>query len=66
MGLNWSLGLYKKSELKSVNDDDFEPGPIKIAKMDTDFEQVQKSIQLSAERDMYKKLYEDLLAKVIK
>lgn len=63
-GLNWSLGLYKKPELKSVNDD-FEPGPIKLAKMDTDFEQVQKSIQLSAERDMYKKLYEDLLAKVV-
>lgn len=65
-GLNWSLGLYKKPELKSVNNDDFEPGPIKLAKMSTDFEQVQKSIQLSAERDMYKKLYEDLLAKVIK
>lgn len=64
-GLNWSLGLYKEPELKSVSDD-FEPGLVKLAKMDTDFEQVQKSIQLSAERDMYKKLYEDLLAKVIK
>lgn len=64
-GLKWSLGLYKEPELKSVSDD-FEPGLVELAKMDTDFEQVQKSIQLSAERDMYKKLYEDLLAKVIK
>lgn len=64
-GLNWSLGLYKEPELKSVNDDS-EPGLIRLTKTDTDFEQVQKSIQLSAERDMYKKLYEDLLAKVVK
>jgi mRNA interferase MazF len=63
-GLNWSLGLYKEPEIKSV--DDFEPGLIKLTKMDTDSEQVQKSIQLSTERDMYKKLYEDLLAQVIK
>ena len=65
-GLNWSLGLYKEPELKIRSDDMIEPGLIKVTKMDCEFEQMQKSIQLSAERDMYKKLYEDLLEKVTK
>ena len=63
--LKWSLGLYEEPELKIRSDDVAEPNLPRVTKMDCEFEQMQKSIQLSTERDMYKKLYEDLLARVI-
>lgn len=66
-GLKWSLGLYEEpvctervAENKSVTQGfDSDLGSLTLKGR-------QKIVELSAERNMYKTLYEDLLAKVIK
>lgn len=54
-GLRRSLGM--NASVASVND--AEPNN------DMELASMQKEIQLTAERDMFKKLYEDLLSKVV-
>lgn len=66
-GLKWSLGLYEEpvcteraAENKSVTQGfNSDLGSLTLKGR-------QKIVELSAERNMYKTLYEDLLAKVIK
>jgi mRNA interferase MazF len=54
-GLRRSLGM----NVPVVSANDAEPNN------DTELASMQKEIQLTAERDMFKKLYEDLLSKVV-
>ena len=66
-GLKWSLGLYEEpvcterdAENKSVTQGfDSDLGSLTLKGR-------QEIVELSAERNMYKTLYEDLVAKVIK
>ncbi len=71
--LKWSLGLYEEpvyleSAAEGESPKQAEPYTLKLSSIDgiLTLKEKQEAIQLSAERDMYKKLYEDLLEKVTK
>lgn len=71
-GLKWSLGLYEEpvyleSMAESESPKQAESYTLNVSSVDygiLTLKEKQEAIQLSAERDMYKKLYEDLLEKV--
>lgn len=60
-GLRFSLGMKNLVGMKNLDSN------VSVAEPNNDMElaSMQKEIQLTAERDMFKKLYEDLLSKVV-
>lgn len=73
-GLKWSLGLYEEPVYHEIIAESESPKQaesytLNVSNVDygmLTLKEKQEAIQLSAERDMYKKLYEDLLEKVTK
>lgn len=59
-GLINSLGMSMNEPKETINDSE-----ATTTIKNSELLSVQKNIQLTAERDMYKKLYEDLLAKAV-